>query len=223
MGTYKRLEVYSTMLSTGIIPLFYNNDLELTKKVVSACYDGGARIFEFTNRGGNASEIFKELLPWCNRMPGMILGIGSIVDPFTASHFIQMGANFIVSPIFNEEVGLLCNRRKIAWIPGCATVTEVNKAEELGAEIVKIFPAQQVGGPKFIKALKGPLPWSNLMPSGGVVLEEENILNWLEAGAVCLGIGSNLINLDGNGNVDFSRIKENMQLGVKIFKKHQAK
>lgn len=138
MAKYTRIEVAQVMGNTGVVPLFYHKDIDIVKKVIKASYDGGARVFEFTNRGDHAQDIFTEISKWIeNELPGMILGIGSVVDPGTASLFIQKGANFIVSPILNPEIAKVCNRRKIAWLPGCATLTEINYAEELGAEIVK--------------------------------------------------------------------------------------
>lgn len=126
-------------------------------------------------------------------MPDLQLGVGTVVDAGTCSLYIQMGARFIVSPLLNEEMARVCNRRKILWIPGCATASEISKAEELGAEVVKVFPGPTVGGAKFLKAYLGPCPWSNLMPSGGVAPEEQNLKEWFEAGAFCVGMGSQLI------------------------------
>ncbi|WP_271765147.1 bifunctional 4-hydroxy-2-oxoglutarate aldolase/2-dehydro-3-deoxy-phosphogluconate aldolase [Aquimarina algiphila] len=207
MSQYTRIETIQVMGSTKIIPLFYNKDISIVKKIIKACYDGGARVFEFTNRGDHAHEIFSELIKWVNKeLPGMILGIGSIVDAGTASLFMQNGANFIVSPVLNSDMAKVCNRRKIAWIPGCGTLSEINYAEELGAEVVKIFPASQIGGPGFIKGVKAPCPWTNIMPSGGVTTEESNIREWFNAGAYCVGIGSNLMIKDENDNFDYPTI-----------------
>ncbi|KZS40471.1 keto-deoxy-phosphogluconate aldolase [Aquimarina aggregata] len=212
MSQYTRIEVVQTMGKIKIIPLFYHSDLKIAKQVIRACYDGGARVFEFTNRGDHAHELFSELIKWSNiELPEMIIGIGSIVDPGTASLFIQSGANFIVSPILNSEIAKVCNRRKIAWIPGCATLSEINYAEELGAEIVKIFPASQIGGPNFIKSIKAPCPWTNIMPSGGVTIEESNIKKWFTAGAYCIGIGSNLMIKNKEENLDYPTIAKTMK------------
>ncbi|WP_281990993.1 bifunctional 4-hydroxy-2-oxoglutarate aldolase/2-dehydro-3-deoxy-phosphogluconate aldolase [Aquimarina aggregata] len=212
MSQYTRIEVVQTMGKIKIIPLFYHSDLKIAKQVIRACYDGGARVFEFTNRGDHAHELFSELIKWSNiELPEMIIGIGSIVDPGTASLFIQSGANFIVSPILNSEIAKVCNRRKIAWIPGCATLSEINYAEELCAEIVKIFPASQIGGPNFIKSIKAPCPWTNIMPSGGVTIEESNIKKWFAAGAYCIGIGSNLMIKNKEENFDYPTIAKTMK------------
>lgn len=209
MAQYTRIEVAQIMGNTGVVPLFYHQDIEIAKKVIKACYDGGARVFEFTNRGDHAHDIYTELSKWIDKeLPGMILGIGSIVDAGTASLYIQKGANFIVSPILNPEIAKVCNRRKIAWLPGCATLTEINYAEELGAEIVKIFPAAQVGGPDFVKGVKAPCPWTSIMPSGGVTPERKNLIDWFTAGVHCVGMGSKLIVKDKNGNFDYDKITE---------------
>jgi 2-dehydro-3-deoxyphosphogluconate aldolase/(4S)-4-hydroxy-2-oxoglutarate aldolase len=164
---------------------------------MKACYAGGVRLMEYTNRGDFAHEIFAELNHFAEKeMPDMILGVGSVVDAGTASLYIQLGANFIVSPILVPEMARVCNRRKILWGPGCATLSEISQAEELGAEIVKIFPAPSLGGPDFIKAVKGPCPWTSIMPTGGVSPTRENLTEWFHAGAVCVGMGSQLITSD---------------------------
>ncbi len=217
MAKYSRVEITQVMENTGIVPLFYHVDIEIVKKVITACYDGGARVFEFTNRGDHAQDIFSEISKWViDALPGMILGIGSVVDPGTASIFIQKGANFIVSPILNPEIAKTCNRRKIAWLPGCATLTEINYAEELGAEIVKIFPASQVGGPDYIKSIKAPCPWSSIMPSGGVSPEKENLTKWFKAGVHCVGMGSKLIVKNESGKYDYKKITELTKKSIEI-------
>ncbi|MDH7448069.1 bifunctional 4-hydroxy-2-oxoglutarate aldolase/2-dehydro-3-deoxy-phosphogluconate aldolase [Aquimarina sp. 2201CG14-23] len=217
MAQYTRIEVAQIMERTGIVPLFYHQDIDIAKKVIKACYDGGARVFEFTNRGDHAQDIFTEISKWVNnKLPGMVLGIGSIVDASTAALFIQKGANFIVSPILNKEIAKVCNRRKIAWLPGCATLTEINYAEELGAEIVKIFPAAQIGGPDFVKGIKAPCPWTSIMPSGGVTPEKKNLTDWFNAGVHCVGMGSKLIIKDKNGNFDYNGIKELTKNSIEI-------
>ncbi|MFD2561330.1 bifunctional 4-hydroxy-2-oxoglutarate aldolase/2-dehydro-3-deoxy-phosphogluconate aldolase [Aquimarina rubra] len=219
MAQYTRIEVAQVMGNTGIVPLFYHKNIDISKKVIKACYDGGSRVFEFTNRGDHAQDIFTELSKWIDdELPGMILGIGSIVDAGTASLFIQKGANFIVSPVLNPEIAKVCNRRKIAWLPGCATLTEINYAEELGAEIVKIFPAAQVGGPDFVKGVKAPCPWTSIMPSGGVTPEEKNLTDWFNAGVHCVGMGSKLITKDENGNFDYHKITELTKSSLRIVK-----
>ncbi len=217
MAKYSRIETVEVMKKTGIVPVFYHKDLEICKKVLKACYDGGARVFEFTNRGDFAHEVFGELNKYSlKELDGMILGVGSILDTGTTSLFMQLGANFIVSPVVNAEMARACNRRKVAWMPGCGSVTEISYAEELGAELVKIFPGKQVGGPEFVKAVKGPLPWSSIMPTGGVSPTEENLKEWFEAGVHCVGIGSKLFQKKENGAYDYNAITEKISSAIQI-------
>lgn len=196
MAKYNKLQVMSAMRETGMVPVFYHADPEVAKKVLKACYDGGVRAFEFTNRGDFAQEVFKELVKYANaELPGMIMGIGSIVDPGTASLYLQLGANFVVGPLFNPEIAPICNRRLIPYCPGCGSVSEVGKAQELGCDICKVFPGD-VLGPKFVKGLRAPMPWSNIMVTGGVKPEKENLKGWFDAGVTCVGMGSNLFPKD---------------------------
>lgn len=193
MARFTRIQVALKMAETGMVPVFFHKDLEIAKQVVKACYDGGVRVFEFTNRGDFAHEVFGELNKWvAKECPELILGVGSIIDPGTASLYIQLGANFVVAPLINEEVAKTCNRRKVLWSPGCGSLTEMSKAEELGAEIVKVFPGSSVGGPGFVSAVKGPCPWTSIMPTGGVEPTHESLSKWFNAGVTCVGLGSNL-------------------------------
>lgn len=196
------------MAETGMVPVFYHNDLEISKQVLKACYDGGVRAFEFTNRGDFAHEIFGELNKWAAKeCPDMILGIGSIVDAGTASLFLQLGANFVVGPLLNPDIFKVCNRRQVAYIPGCGSVSEVGLAQELGAEVVKVFPGDVVG-PAFVKGIKAPMPWSNLMVTGGVTPAEENLSKWFAAGVMCVGMGSNLFPKDVIAAKDWNKITQ---------------
>jgi 2-dehydro-3-deoxyphosphogluconate aldolase/(4S)-4-hydroxy-2-oxoglutarate aldolase len=193
MAKYTRIEVAAVMKETGLVPLFYHTDVSLAKKILKACYDGGARLMEFTSRGDFAFEIFGELNKYAiAELPGMILGVGSITDAAAASLYMQLGANFIVTPVFREDIAIACNRRKVLWSPGCASLTEIARAEELGCEIVKLFPGE-IYGPQFIKGIKGPCPWTSIMPTGGVTTAKDNLTSWFDAGAVCVGMGSQLI------------------------------
>jgi len=217
MARFTRIDVTNKILETGIIPIFYHKDPDICRDVVKACYDGGIRVFEFTNRGDFAHDVFSDLNVWTeNEVPDLILGAGSVVDAGTASLYIQLGANFIVSPILNPDMAKVCNRRKILWSPGCGSVSEINYAEELGAEIIKIFPGSSVGGPEFIKAVKAPCPWTSLMPTGGVDPSEENLRTWFEAGAVCVGMGSNLITKDIVQNKDWKELTKRTESAVRI-------
>jgi len=210
------------MKETGIVPLYYHPDVEVCKKVVKACYDGGALAFEFTNRGDFAHEVFSELSKYIKKeLPGMAIGVGSVIDAGTTSLYLQLGADFIVSPLLNPEMARVCNRRKVLWSPGCGSVSEVNYAEELGCELVKIFPGAQVGGPEFVAAIKGPLPWTDIMPSGGVTPEYDNLKAWFKAGATCVGLGSQLMKKEfiAGGNFEglAAKVKETIAL-IKIIK-----
>lgn len=190
---FSRIDVVLKMEETGLVPLFYHQDPEMAKKVVKACYNGGARLLEFTHRGLFAHEVFNELSKYCEKeCPDMILGVGSVTDAATASHYMNIGASFIVTPAFREDIAIVCNRKKVLWSPGCGSLTEITKAEELGCEVVKLFPGD-VYGPGFIKAAKAPQPWTKIMPTGGVDITEENLKGWFGAGATCVGMGSKLI------------------------------
>ena len=220
MAKYTRIEVALKMQETGLVPVFYHPDVDVCLHVIKACYDGGVRVFEFTNRGDFAHEVFAELNKYAiKELPGMIMGVGSVVDAGTTSLYIQAGANFIVSPVLNEDMAKVCNRRKIFWSPGCGSLTEISFAEELGAEVVKIFPAEQVGGPKFVESIKGPCPWTNIMPTGGVESTEENLLKWFMAGVFCVGMGSQLITNEIIESKDYNALKEKIRVTMEIIRK----
>lgn len=181
------------MASTGMVPVFYHKDIEVATNVLKACYEGGVRAFEFTNRGDFAQDVFASLNKFAAKeCPDMILGVGSIVDPATAALYIQLGANFVVGPLFNPEVARICNRRLIPYTPGCGSVSEIGFAQEAGCDLCKVFPAGNVGGPSFVKNVLGPMPWSLLMVTGAVEPTEENLTAWIKAGVTCVGMGSNL-------------------------------
>lgn len=207
MARFTRVEVINAMYDLGLVPVFYHGDLDTAKKIVNACADGGAKVIEFTNRGDRAYRIFSELVShFEKKRPEVILGVGSILDPPTASLYINNGANFVVGPILNEQVAGACNRRKIAYSPGCGSVSEISEAEALGVEIVKIFPGGQVGGPAFVKAVLAPMPWTRIMPTGGVDATKESIQDWIQAGAACLGMGSKLITKDTVAKGDWASL-----------------
>lgn len=223
MARFTRIEVTQMMAKTGIVPVFYHKDLEVCKQVLKACYEGGIRVFEFTNRGDFAHELFSDLNKFVlAEIPDMILGVGSVIDAATATLYIQLGANFIVSPVLKEEMALVCNRRKIAWSPGCGSLTEISRAEELGAEVVKIFPGAQVGGPKFVAAVKGPCPWTSIMPTGGVSPDEENLKEWFEAGVHCVGMGSKLISKELIRNNQYDQLSETCRKALQIVQKYKV-
>jgi 2-dehydro-3-deoxyphosphogluconate aldolase/(4S)-4-hydroxy-2-oxoglutarate aldolase len=216
----KRLDVALLMREIGAVPLYYHPDVEVCKEVISACYRGGMKLFEFTNRGAFAHETFASLSKWASEtMPDLQLGVGTVMDAGTCSLYIQLGARFIVSPLLNEEMARVCNRRKVLWIPGCATASEIGKAEELGAEVVKLFPGPTVGGAKFLKAYLGPCPWSNIMPSGGVSPTEENLREWFGAGAFCVGMGSQLISAEIVKEGNYEQLEKAARSSLDIIRK----
>ena len=207
MAQYSRIEVANVMKETGMVPLFYHPDIELGKKILQACYDGGARLMEFTARGDFAFEVFSELNKYAiKNLPGMIMGVGSITDAAAASYYMQIGANFIVTPSLREDIAIVCNRRKVLWSPGCGSLTEINKAEEMGCEIVKLFPGD-LYGPGFVKAIKGPQPWTSVMPTGGVSTDDANLKAWFDAGVTCVGMGSKLISKEILANKDYAGLE----------------
>ncbi len=192
MAKFDKIAVLKKMGETGMVPVFYHHDIEKAKQVVKACYNGGVRAFEFTNRGDFAHEVFGKLVKWADKeCPELALGVGTIVDPATASLYIQLGANFVVGPLFNPDIAPVCNRRLIPYCPGCGTVSEIGKAQELGCDLVKLFPGD-ILGPKMIKGLMSPCPWSKIMVTGGVTPTRDNLVEWFKAGAYCVGMGSKL-------------------------------
>jgi 2-dehydro-3-deoxyphosphogluconate aldolase/(4S)-4-hydroxy-2-oxoglutarate aldolase len=194
MSRFARLEVLNAIVETGLVPVFYHPDAAVARNVARAVAAGGCRLLEFTNRGDFAPDVYRDLARGCEtELPDMILGVGSVVDAPTAALYIAHSASFVVGPNTNPEVARLCNRRKIAYSPGCGSATEIAEAEELGVEIVKVFPGDSVGGPGFVKAVLGPCPWTRIMPTGGVEATQESINAWFKAGVTAVGIGSNLL------------------------------
>ena len=219
MAAFTKLQVLQAMQQTGMVPVFYHSDAEVARQVLKACYEGGVRAFEFTNRGDFASEVFIDLMKFSRReCPEMILGIGSVVDAPTAALYLQYGANFVVGPYLNPEVARLCNRHLVPYTPGCGSVTEIGEAQELGCDLVKIFPAGNVGGPSFVKNIKAPLPWSMIMATGAVEPTEENLTTWMKAGTTCVGMGSKLFPKDRVAAQDWNYITEKCQFALEIIR-----
>ena len=216
MAKYNKVQVISAAVSTGLVPVFYNSDLETSRAVLKACHEGGIRVFEFTNRGDFAHEIFAGLVKYAAaELPGMILGAGSVVDAPTAALYLQEGANFIVGPLFNPEVASLCNRRCVPYIPGCGSVTEVGNAQAAGCDVCKVFPGD-VLGPSFVKGIKAPMPWTQILVTGGVKPEAENLGGWFKAGASCVGMGSNLFPKDVVAAGDWAAVTALCAAALKI-------
>lgn len=204
------------MADTGMVPLFYHPDVALGKEILRACYRGGARLLEFTNRGDYAHEVFAELNKFCEQeLPEMIMGVGSVTDAGTAALYLQLGANFVVTPVLREDIALVCNRKKVLWSPGCGSLTEICRAEELGCEIVKLFPGGTYG-PGFVKAIKGPQPWTSVMPTGGVSPTEDNLKAWFDAGVTCVGMGSKLISQDIISRKAYDELQTNVAQALQL-------
>lgn len=218
MARFTRIQVAQTMADSGMVPLYYHPDVALGKEILRACYEGGARLLEFTNRGDYAHEVFAELNKFCAReLPEMIMGVGSVTDAGTASLYLQLGANFVVTPVLREDIALVCNRKKVLWSPGCGSLTEICRAEELGCEIVKLFPGGTYG-PGFVKDIRGPQPWTSVMPTGGVAPTRENLKGWFDAGVTCVGMGSKLISKDIISRRAYGELKDNVAKALKLIK-----
>ncbi len=211
MAQFTRIEVANVMKQTGLVPLFYHENPETAIQILKACYEGGARVLEFTARGEFAHEVFTEMVKFAKKeLPEMIIGVGSVTDGAMASFYLQCGANFIVTPVFREDVAQVCNRQKILWLPGCGSLTEIAKAEEMGCEIVKLFPAG-IYGHEFVKNIKGPQPWTSIMPTGGIFPTKESIEPWIKAGVICVGIGSQLIHPDLIDQQNFGKLSADVK------------
>ena len=196
MARFDTLAVMAKIGETCTVPVFYHKDAEVAKKVIKACYEGGVRAFEFTNRGDFAQDVFAECVKFAEKeCPELALGIGSVVDAPTAALYIQLGACFVVGPLFNPEIAPVCNRRLVPYCPGCGSASEMGKAQELGCDLTKVFPGD-VYGPNFVKGVKAPMPWSKIMVTGGVAPTKENLTAWIKAGVYCVGMGSKLFPSD---------------------------
>jgi 2-dehydro-3-deoxyphosphogluconate aldolase/(4S)-4-hydroxy-2-oxoglutarate aldolase len=209
MARFARLTVLNSMIEVGLVPVFHHDDIETARSIVAALSRGGARAIEFTNRGDHAFEVFSELERYCSsEHPDVILGAGTVIDEITAGTYINLGANFVVGPSLDRRVAEICNRRKVAYSPGCATATEITHAHELGCEIVKVFPGGLVGGPSFVQAVRGPCPWALLMPTGGVDVTTESLTAWFAAGVPCVGIGSKLVSRNLVESEDWTTLEQ---------------
>ncbi len=223
MATKDRMAVLTAIMDQSVIPVFYHPDVELCKQVIQACANGGAKCVEFTNRGDFAAHVFLEVTRhFAKADPSVIMGVGSIVDAPTAALFIANGAKFVVGPLLNADVAKVCNRRGVPYSPGCGSATEIGDAQELGVEIVKVFPGSSVGGPDFVKSVMGPMPWTRIMPTGGVEPTEESLRKWFGAGIVACGIGSNMITKKLLDAKDYAGIEENVRKTIALTKTIKA-
>lgn len=219
MAKFDKFAVMAKICETGMVPVFYHKDAEVAKKVIKACYDGGVRTFEFTNRGDFAHEVFAECVKYAlKECPEMAMGVGSVVDASTAALYIQLGACFVVGPLFNAGITSVCNRRLVPYCPGCGSVSEIGMAQELGCDLTKVFPGD-VYGPAFVKGLKAPMPWTKIMVTGGVAPTEENLKEWFKAGVYCVGMGSKLFPKDKVEIEDWQYITDKCRECLDIIKR----
>ena len=220
----ERMAVLAAMMEQGVIPVFYHPDVEVCINVIQACANGGAKCIEFTNRGDFAAHVFLDVTRhFAKADKSVIMGVGSVVDAPTAGIYIANGANFVVGPVLNPDVAKVCNRRKIPYSPGCGTMSEINCAEELGCEIVKIFPGNSVGGPDFVKSVLAPCPWTRIMPTGGVDTTEKSLREWFEAGVVAVGIGSKLITKQLLDAQDYAGIEKKVRETIQLIRTIRGK
>ena len=212
MAKHSRLHVLNTIKQLGLVPLFYHSDPDVAIKVVDAMVQGGALFIEFTNRGDRALDVFKRVAEFRDaKRPELILGVGSVCNAGTAAMYLAAGADAIVAPLLDADTAKTCNSQKVPYMPGCGSVTEIHQAHLLGVEICKVFPAGQVGGPAFIKNVKAPCAWAELMPTGGVSPTRENLTEWFEAGAVCVGMGSKLVSKDLIQKQDYAALTQKVK------------
>jgi 2-dehydro-3-deoxyphosphogluconate aldolase/(4S)-4-hydroxy-2-oxoglutarate aldolase len=217
VARFSRLDVLTRIRQVGVVPVFYSPDIDVARSIVGACHEGGASVVEFTNRGDFALDVFASLEKHCAaKLPGVVLGAGTVIDAPTAALYIAGGASFVVGPTLNSDVVTLCNRRKVAYIPGCGTATEISNAEALGCEIVKVFPGDSVGGPDFVRAVLGPMPWSSIMPTGGVDVSRESLEGWFRAGVFAVGIGSRLVSSEIVKSRDWAALVRRTRAAVNL-------
>lgn len=220
MARFRRMETLARMKEVGLVPIFNTPDIAVAKSILKAAYAGGATIIEFTNRGDRAIDIFRQLAVYCTeQLPNMILGVGSVIDAPTAAMYIAAGADFIVSPVLGDDVATICNARKIPYCPGCCTVTEIHNAHVLGVEMCKLFPGDCLGGPDFVKAVKGPMPWTDIIAMGGIAPTEESIGPWFAAGAVCIGMSSKLFAKEWIENDNYEAVTQRISQVLEIIRK----
>jgi 2-dehydro-3-deoxyphosphogluconate aldolase/(4S)-4-hydroxy-2-oxoglutarate aldolase len=209
MASHSKAEVLATIRREGVVPVFYNADIDTTREVARRLVAGGVSTIEFTNRGDGAIEVFADLVGWARReLPELVVGVGTVVDATTAGHVIDLGANFVFAPALSAEVAAVCNGRNVPYVPGCGTLTEIQTAYRLGSDFVKLFPAGSIGGPAFLSAIRAPCPWVQAIPTGGVEPTSESIKAWFDAGAPAVGMGSKLLPADLVRSRDWAAVEE---------------
>ena len=193
MSQFDRIQIWQRFLEARIVPLFYTPDVQVARTALDVCAQAGLRVVEFTHRGEGAPRVFEALLEYRReRWPDVALGVGTVLDAGTAIRYINLGADFVVSPVFDEATARACHRRGVVYVPGCATPTEILRATEAGAPLVKLFPATPLGGPPYLRAIRAVLPHVHIMPTGGIPASRDALAAWFDAGACCVGLGSAL-------------------------------
>ncbi|WP_299365275.1 bifunctional 4-hydroxy-2-oxoglutarate aldolase/2-dehydro-3-deoxy-phosphogluconate aldolase [Winogradskyella sp.] len=217
MSRFSKKDIIVAMEETGMIPVFNHTDVSIAKKVLDASYEAGIRVFEFTNRGDNALEVFTELTKHAQKYEDLVLGIGTIFHTVSAAAFFEAGAHFIVSPALIPEIAEYAYTNNIIYIPGCGTVTEVFRATQLSCEVIKVFPGN-VLGPEFVKATKAVLPHIKIMPTGGVAPTQKNLLAWFNSGVSCVGMGSKLFKVSDFEDDTFASLINKIQDTLMLIK-----
>ena len=209
-------EIVDVLERAPIVPLYYHEDPATACSLMDACYLGGARALEFTNRGEHAMRVFTAMCKHRDaNYPDMALGIGSISNTEQIQNFIDVGADFLVSPFISKSLADFAKSKDIFWTGGCGTLTEMQTAYSWGVPLLKLFPGN-IYGPAMIKAAKAPCPWLKIMPTGGVKPEKENLEAWFGAGATCVGMGSQLFTKDENGAYNYASITEKVASSLRI-------
>lgn len=216
MANYSAQQVFEKLAASRLLPLFNIPDVQVCEAVIDQCYAAGIRIFELTNRDSQAMETFRMLTSRrADRWPGLALGAGTVLDAGTARRFLELGADFIVAPDLNPEVGEICIELGVPWIPGCFSPTEISMAYRMGASMVKLFPAGTVG-PSYIKHIHGPMPFAKIIVTGGVSIDQDALRAWLDAGAFAIGLGSSLFSAARVAGKDFATIGDDLKKVVGI-------
>jgi 2-dehydro-3-deoxyphosphogluconate aldolase / (4S)-4-hydroxy-2-oxoglutarate aldolase len=214
---YSKQQIVKRLSDPGLVPLFSHHDTQEMLTILEASYRAGLRVFEFTNRQENSFQMFQELVRFCSGLPDFILGVGTIMDGPTTQKFIDAGASFIISPIVKTEMGAVCEKNNVSWIPGAATLTEIVTAVDHGAAMVKIFPGS-ILGPAFISAIRPVIPHVPLMITGGVETTEQNLRSWFNAGATCVGLGSHLFPKELLLKKDWDGLENKIRMALDLVK-----
>jgi 2-dehydro-3-deoxyphosphogluconate aldolase / (4S)-4-hydroxy-2-oxoglutarate aldolase len=217
-----KAHIRKSLNEQGVIPLFTHESIDDALAIVDASYRGGMRVLEFTNRKSNSFEVFSSLIKQRERFPDLLIGIGTVMDANTTKKFIDAGAGFIISPMLNPEMGKVCAQNNMHWIPGCATITEVATARDLGAEVIKVFPGSVVG-PGFVSAVLSVIADLKLMITGGVEPTETNLTSWFKAGAMAVGLGSQLFTKDILDKKDWNQLQKNVADAIALIQQVKQK